>query len=157
MEARDIARIHNDPTEPIPASVCADTLGPLDAAFAEALLSHLGPDQESPFTVVELRHLGEATLRDVPSGSAVGGREASFTLSCISTDPSLFESAVPSAYDALMRDVGAYRSIDKNVNFLAPIRSADEFARAWPAATFGRLAALRKRYDPDDLFAFGPR
>jgi hypothetical protein len=153
MPAASMAQIHNDPTEPLPASVRACMLTHVDQALADVLFSHLGPTQKTPFGIAELRQLGEATRRDVPGGSAVGGRESSFTFSCISTDPALFETSVPERGDALMRALAPWRSAHDNVNFLAPVRSADDLRRAWPPRTASRLAEIRRRYDPDGLFA----
>jgi FAD/FMN-containing dehydrogenase len=153
MPAASMAQIHNDPTEPLPASVRACMLTHVDRALADVLFSHLGPAQETPFGITELRQLGEATRRDVPGGSAVGGRESSFTFTSISTDPALFDTAVPERGDALMSALAPWRSAHDNVNFLSPVRSADDLRHAWPPATASRLAEIRRRYDPDGLFA----
>jgi hypothetical protein len=155
LPAADIARVHNDPTDPLPASVHAMTLSGVDQTLASVLFGHLGPTQETPFTITELRHLGQATQRDVPGGSAVGGRESSFTFSCISTDPTLFETAVPASGGALLRDLAPWRSPHANVNFLAPVRSVEDLVNAWPASTFSRLAEIRRRYDPEGCFGAG--
>jgi hypothetical protein len=125
----------------------------VDQALADVLFRHVGPTQETPFAIAELRQLGEATRRDVPGGSAVGGRESSFTFSCISTDPALFETSVPERGDALMRALAPWRSAHDNVNFLSPIRSVDDLRRAWSPETAARLAEIRRRYDPNGLFA----
>jgi hypothetical protein len=152
MPAAEMAHIHDDPTEPLPASLRAGMLTHVDQALADVLFSHLGPTQETPFAIAELRQLGEATHRDVPGGSAVGGRESSFTFSCISTDPALFGSSVPERGDALMRALAPWRSAHDNVNFLSPARSAHDLRRAWPPETAARLAEIRQRYDPNGLF-----
>jgi hypothetical protein len=155
MPATDIARVTSDPTEPIPATSRACTLSHVDQAFADVLLEHLGPNRDTPFVVSEIRHLGEATRRDVPEGSAVGGRDAAFTLSCVCTDPRSFDSAVPASYAALLRDLSAWRSADNNINFLAPVRSSEDFASAWSSAVFSRLSRIRDQYDPERLFVLG--
>ncbi len=156
MPAAEIARIHSDPSEPLPASVRAGMLTHVDAALADVLLRHVGPTQETPFGITELRQLGEATQVDVPGGSAVGGRESPFTFTFISTNPALFETAVPERGEALQRELGPWLSPQPNVNFLAPVRSAEDLKSAWPAATAARLAEIRRRYDPDGVFAVHP-
>jgi hypothetical protein len=155
MPAADIARIHNDPSDPLPSSVRSVMLNRIDQTLASVLFDHLGPDKDTPFGITELRHLGEATRRDVPDGSAVGGRESSFTFTCICTDPTLFQTAAQEKGAALMNDLAPWRSPHNNVNFLAPIRSPEDLANAWPAATFSRLTEIRRRYDPEGLFAVG--
>lgn len=152
MPAAEIARIHNDPSDPLPASVRAGMLTHVDQRLVDVLLSHVGPTQETPLAITELRHLGEATQRDVAAGSAVGGRESPFTLTCISTDLAHFETTVPERGAALMRDLAPWLSAQTNVNFLAPVRSAEDLESAWPEATTSRLAEIRRRYDPDGVF-----
>jgi hypothetical protein len=153
MPAAEIARIHNDPSEPLPSSIRGGMLSHVDQKLADVLFSHVGPAQETPLAITELRHLGEATQRDVPGGSAVGGRESPFTFACISTNAALFETTVRERGTALMRDLAPWLSSQPNVNFLAPIRSAEDLESAWPAVTASRLAEIRRRYDPDGLFA----
>jgi hypothetical protein len=157
MPASDVARIHNDPTQPLAASTRAGMLTHIDQDFASVMLSHFGPGTNSAFLAAELRHLGEATRRDVPGGSAVGGRESSFTLGGVCVDPTLFETAFPAAYDRLISDLAPWLSTHNNINFLAPVRSAAHLATAWSPATFSRLARIRQEHDPDGLFSFGFR
>jgi hypothetical protein len=153
MPAAEIARIHSDPSDPLPASVLGGMLTHVDGALVDAVLRHVGPAQETPFAITELRHLGEATRRDVPGGSAVGGRESPFTFACIATDPTLFDTVVPERRAELMRDLAPWLSPQPNVNFLAPVRSTEDLRRAWPAATASRLAEIQTRHDPHGLFS----
>jgi len=157
MPAAEIARVHNDPSDPLPASVRGGMLTHVDPTLADVLFRHVGPSQETPFGITELRHLGQATERDVPTGSAVGGRESPFTLACIATNPALFDTEVPERGDALMRDLAPWLSSQPNVNFLAPVRSAEDLKNAWPSATASRLAEIQRRYDPDGIFAIYAR
>ncbi|HEY8944099.1 MAG TPA: FAD-binding oxidoreductase [Polyangiaceae bacterium] len=155
MPAAEVARIHNDPTEPLAASLRSAMLTHVDQDLASALLAHVGAGQSSPFLATEIRHIGGATRRDPPEGTAVGGRESSFTLTCICADPQLFQSAFPAACDRLTTDLTPWLSPHNNINFLAPIRSAEHYASAWPRATYARLAEIRRRYDPERLFEHG--
>lgn len=156
MPASDIARIHSDPSDPLPASVLGGMLSHVDGSLVDVLFRHVGPSQDTPFAISELRHLGEATRRDVPGGSAVGGREAPFTFACIATDAALFETVVPERSAALLNDLAPWRAPQPNVNFLAPVRSAEDLKSAWPAETAVRLGEIQRRYDPERVFAVYP-
>jgi hypothetical protein len=155
MPAAEVGRIHNDPTEPLAAALSSAMLTHVDRDLASALLAHVGPSQNPPFLATEIRHVGGATRRDPPEGTAAGGRESSFTLTCICVDPSLFQSAFPAACARLTTDLAPWLSPHNNINFLAPIRSAEHYASAWPRATYARLAEIRRKYDPERLFERG--
>jgi FAD/FMN-containing dehydrogenase len=153
MPAAHIERIHNDPTEPGPSSSAGMLLDHVDQELANVLLDQFGAGTDAPFIAVEVRHLGEATRRDVAAGSAVGGRSAGFTLAMIAVDPALLPREVPRAVARVRASVRAWLSAETNINFAE--LSAEGLAHAWPAATRARLAELRRRYDPDAVFAHG--
>ena len=70
--ARIGARVHVDPRR---------------SALADVLFSHLGPTQETPFANRRAPSPRRSHTSRRSGGSAVGGRESSFTFSCISTGP----------------------------------------------------------------------
>ena len=148
LPAAEIARIHNDPTEPAPSWVSGSMLAAVDQDFATA---YLAAAEASPFIAVEIRQLGEATTRDVPEGSAVGGRAGAFTLGVVAADPSTFAGA-QAAFDALKSAVAPWISPHTTVNFIGVPRSAEQWASAWDADTFAKLAVVRRRYDPERVF-----
>lgn len=148
----DVARIFNDPPGPLPAWVSGGMLGRIDQDFASALLRHVGAGTNSPFLAAEVRHIGEATARDVPGGSAVGGRGAPFTLGLIGTDPAHFASALPDAEARLVGDVARWLSPEANGNFAPHPRVRRAPGSSVPEAVQAKLADLHRRYDPDGLF-----
>ncbi len=151
----NVATIHNDPTDPGMAWSRGALLVDLDDSFATVLLSSVGAGTSGPVMVTEVRHLGGATAVDVPEGSSAGGRASGYTLSMIGApNPALFETVLPGATDALLASIAPWVSPETNINFAAG--SGPEFAKAWPAATFARLASIRATLDPDDTFPFGP-
>lgn len=161
MALGDVAAIHADPTDPTPAWGRGMLLrGPgqpdLDGEFVSRLRAHLGVGVPTPIMVAELRHLGAATTRDVPGGSAVGGRASGYTLMLIGApNPALFESALPAAADAVVASIADWVSPETTINFAGGADAA-EFESAWPAETFARLAAVRAAVDPTGLFPYGP-
>jgi hypothetical protein len=148
----DVARIFNDPPGPLPAWTSGGMLGRVDQDFASGLLRHVGAGTNSPFSAAEVRHIGEATARDVPGGSAVGGRGALFTLGLIGTDPAHFASALPDAEARLVGDVARWLSPEANGNFAPHPRVRRAPGSSVPYAVQAKLADLRRRLDPDGLF-----
>jgi hypothetical protein len=156
MPLDKVAMIHGDPDAPAPGWDRGALLTDLDQDFATALLSQAGAGAQLPMLLTEVRHLGEKTRTDVPGGSAVGGREASFAFTLIGApDPSLFETVLPAAADRVFAAIAPWTTPQLNINFAGRLRSAEQFASAWPAETFARLATVRKKHDPDVVFPYG--
>lgn len=155
MALGDVARIHSDPTEPVPAWSWGALLTALDDEFATALTSAFHPTAPIPFLGIELRHLGGATRADVAEGSAVGGREGAFAIHVVgSPDPALFDDVLPRAAAGFAETIGRWVAPFTTVNYAGAFRDAEAFARAWPPAILERLAAVRRRVDPDGVFAY---
>ncbi|HEX4400328.1 MAG TPA: FAD-binding oxidoreductase [Galbitalea sp.] len=156
MAAARIASIHNDPTNPTMASVRGRMLTGIDQDFATTLLGFAGPGRQFPFVGTEIRHLGSATLEDVPGGSAVGGRQSRGTLTLAGApNPQLFDTVIPEAAAACFEALAPWISAENNVNFAGAFASREEYEAAWPVATFARLTEVRKKYDPKGLFSYG--
>jgi FAD/FMN-containing dehydrogenase len=148
----EVARIFNDPSGPLPVWVSGGMLAAVDQDFATALVRHAGAGMDSPFVFAEVRHLGEATARDVSGGSAVGGRGALFTLAIMGTNPADFANVLPDAEARLVRDLAHWLSPEANGNF-APHPDVRRAVTASVApGVRARLDELRRRYDPDGLF-----
>ncbi|GAB2650379.1 FAD-binding oxidoreductase [Kribbella swartbergensis] len=157
MPASDIALIHNDPKGPLPAWDRGMLLNDVDAGFATALLEVAGPDQQLPLVAMEIRHLGGATHRDVPEGSAVGGRGGGYSFVLIGVpDPSLFENVLPAAADRVAGPLANWISSEHTVNFAGAFDVPGSYEGSWPADTFARLTEVRAAYDPDKVFPYGP-
>ncbi|WP_432946896.1 FAD-binding oxidoreductase [Kribbella sp. CA-253562] len=157
MPASRIADIHNDPRDPGPGWDRGHLLTDLDAEFVSAFLGAAGPDQQVPFVAIEIRHLGGAVARDVPEGSAVGGRGAAYTFIMIGVpDPKLFDSVLPPAAEALLAPLQPWISPEHNVNYAGGLTVPGAYEACWPAETFQRLAEIRSSYDPAGVFPYGP-
>lgn len=161
MPASDVPLIHSDPTTPIPlwdGSVFV-SLTDVGAGFADAFLAVAGPHADVPLAAAEVRHLGGASRRDVPGGSAVGGRDADYTLLIAGIpDPSLFEAVLPQMTASMTEHLAPWLTGTTQVNFLTKAGVIPRgYAAAWPADVFARLAEVRERYDPDGRFPFGAR
>jgi hypothetical protein len=157
LPASQIASIHNDPKDPGPGWDRGMLLGELDADFTATLLELAGPDQQLPLIGVEIRHLGGATKRDVPEGSAVGGRSAAYTLFLIGVpDPSLFAQVLPATADALLAPLERWISPENTINMAGNLAVPGSYEASWPTEIFSRLAEIRAGYDPNTVFPYGP-
>lgn len=144
----EVARIFNDPSGPLPAWASGALLARADQDLASVLLRHAGPGASCPFVAVELRQLGGAAARDVPGGSAVGGRGAAFTFNVVGSNPALFASVFPDAEGRLVADLTPWLSPETNGNFGRHPSARTGAAPVLPA----KVADLRRRCDPDGLF-----
>jgi len=157
MDRADVAQIHADPTDPGPGWGWGALLEPLDAEFAGILTALFHPTAPIPFLAIELRHLGGSTAVDVDGGSAVGGRDGAFAIHVVGApDPALFAEVLPAAAAGFQQAIAPWIAPKTTVNYAAHFTDETEFRSAWPDATFDRLAATRRRVDPDGVFAYGP-
>jgi hypothetical protein len=157
IPAASIGTVHNDPPDPSPGWISGRMLSSADQDFATTLLGFAGAGKEFPFVAVEVRHFGSSIERDVPGGSAVGGRSSKYSLNVVGVpNPQLFETVIPGAAGSFFGALAPWISADSNVNFAPAFASQQDFEAAWPPATFTRLVAVRKKYDPKGLFVYGP-
>lgn len=129
-------------------SMFADELS--DATIAASLTAM--EQATSPYSIVHLRGLGGALARVAPDATAFAHRDARYLYAVIgiwldaSEDPQVHTGWT----QALWEQVGHERT-GVYVNFLdneGPERIFD----AYPPATYARLAAIKRRYDPQNLF-----
>lgn len=153
LKRTEMGTIHNDPTDPVAAATSGALLNNIDQAFIDTLLEKFGPGSGTPLIAAEIRHLGGATKQDVPGGSAAGGRSANYLLGLVGGNPELLYTAIPAAITDLLAIFQPWTSREGNINFTGEIHSRDHFASLWSSETFQRLEEIRKKYDPQGLFA----
>lgn len=131
-------------------SMFADELSDatLDAALAAI------ENATSPFSIVHLRGLGGAMARVGSDETAFAHRERRYMMAAIGVwldeaeDPAPHQAWVRSLWQAVRHEgSGVY------VNFLEN-EGQDRIRDAYPPATYARLAEIKKRYDPQNLFRF---
>lgn len=148
-------RIHQDPTEPLPAWERGRLVRELTAEAVDALLAVAGPQVESPLLMVELRLMGGALGRPAAVPNAVGGREAAYSLFVVAALVPGLEEAVPAAADTLVDTLSPWLTGTAQLNFLGDAVTPEAVALAWDPATHARLVETKRRVDPDNLFCFG--
>jgi hypothetical protein len=153
MPATEMARIHSDPEDPVPFSVGGRLLTHIDQEFASIVLREVWAGTHPPVMVTEIRHLGGASRRDVPEGSAAGGRLAEFTFAYAAANPAQFGVELPAFVDRLFGDLAPWIASEGNINFIGRPSSTEEYASAWSPETYARLQEIRHASDPEGLFA----
>ncbi|MFI8963834.1 FAD-binding oxidoreductase [Streptomyces sp. NPDC053493] len=144
MPYRDVAEIHQDPTEPLAYHERNIVLREFDAKALDALLAAAGPDSGCGDPMVELRHLGGALSRPPAVPSAVG-RDGTFVLSTL---------RAPGSPDAVLRRLAPWSTGRRYLNFLAG-PGTDGIADCFDEETHARLLQVKRRYDPRNLFRLG--
>jgi hypothetical protein len=157
LPAGEIARIHNDPTDPGPGWGYGAGLTELGDGFVPAFLGQVGAGTDAPFIVTDIRLLGGAVTRDVAGGSAIGGRDVPYLLHLVGAPvPALFDAVLPAAAARLAAAIAPWVSPATTINWVSTPSDPVAFASAWSPESLARLATVRDRYDPDHVFPYGP-
>jgi FAD/FMN-containing dehydrogenase len=135
------------PAQEVARSLFVDAV---DRDTGEAIVEHLQAST-APMAVAQLRVLGGAMARVPAEATAYAhrGRRVMVALGAVyeRADESPRHEAWVNAFEAALRqgDPGVY------VNFLGEEGKA-RVREAYPGPTWDRLAAVKRRYDPDNLF-----
>ncbi|MGZ4109836.1 MAG: FAD-binding oxidoreductase [Actinomycetota bacterium] len=123
----------------------------LSDGLIDAVLEH-GAKMPSPFSQIHFHHMGGAVARVGEEDTAFGNRRAVFAYNINSmwVDPS--EDGL---HETTNREVatafGPFSTGGVYVNFLG-VEGGDRIRAAYGDAKYGRLARLKKVYDPQNLF-----
>jgi FAD/FMN-containing dehydrogenase len=108
----------------------------------------------SPFSLIQFRGLGGAMARVANDATAFAHRERRFFVAIIGLwldageDPAVHEAWTAALWRTFHREGnGVY------VNFLE-VEGSHRVREAYPPATYARLAAIKRLYDPGNLFRF---
>ena len=153
MPYPELYQITAELAKPHAASIRMMFADDLSDAALDAALAAMG-GASSPFSLVHLRGLGGAMARIADDATAFAHRQRRYFVAVIGL---WFDAAEDAAKheawtEALWQQIrdegrGAY------VNFLED-EGPDRVREAYPPATYDRLAAIKRRYDPTNLFRF---
>jgi len=113
------------------------------------ILTEVGASGRSPFIAV--RSVGGAVSRVPDDATAYAHRRAELMVVTTTAGPEAVVEAARPALDAIWGRLAPHVS-GAYANFLASATEADVSA-VYPAATYQRLAVVKRRYDPGNLFA----
>ncbi len=121
------------------------------ASVPEALriLAEVARSGRSPS--IAIRSVGGAVSRVAEDATAYAHRRAELMVATVTVGPDALVAAALPALDALWADLAPHVS-GAYSNFLSSA-SPEDIAAIYPARTYERLAAVKRRYDPDNLFA----
>lgn len=124
----------------------------LDEDAIERIVRH-ARQQPSPFSTTDLWHVGGAMKRVGPDESAFSGRDAAFLLS---PEANWLDAADDEANLRWVRDFVAdmapFSDGSRYLNFAGFQEEGDDMIRASYGAQHARLQALKRQYDPGNLF-----
>jgi FAD/FMN-containing dehydrogenase len=108
----------------------------------------------SPFSLVQFRGLGGAMARVASDATAFAHRQRRYFVAVIGLwlDPAE-DAAVHEAWTAALWQRIRHEGRGVYVNFLE-VEGPDRVHEAYPPDTYARLAAIKRRYDPGNLFRF---
>ncbi|MGW1991365.1 FAD-binding oxidoreductase [Embleya sp. NPDC001921] len=153
MPYTEIGTINNDPTEPGPYHERSTLLRSLDDAAVDTLVDLIGPQAESPLLAVEIRQLGGALTRVPPAAGAIGFRDAEFSLFAASVPPPEHVAEAVEYQTKLMEAVRPWSTGGPYVCFIGSHEvDAATVRAAYEPAVYRRLAEVKRRYDPTNLF-----
>jgi FAD/FMN-containing dehydrogenase len=123
-----------------------------DEALDAALSAMKGAS--SPFSLIQFRGLGGAMARVASDATAFAHRERRYFVAIIGLwlDPAE-DAAIHEAWTSALWRTIRHEGSGVYVNFLE-VEGPDRVREAYPPATYARLAAIKRRYDPRNLFRF---
>ena len=153
IPARGLGEIAGDPQDPVPAIGNGLLLEQFTGETADAYLELGGPDAQTPFVSLEIRHLGGALNRSAPDPGAAGpvtGEALVFATGVpVGSDPAALDNAHDALQDRMAPWIGERRSL------LTFDERGGSLRSAFTAPVADRLAAVTRSHDPDGLFLAG--
>ena len=148
-----VPSIHMDPPEPTPSYTGGALFDELSNEALDALLAVAGPDSTCQVLLVEVRRLGGAAGRPPAVPNAAGNRDAAFSLFVAAALPPGIEAAMKDSCDTVVSALAPDANGKTLLNLLTDHDgTVEQVETAFEPAAYGRLAALKKTYDPVNLF-----
>lgn len=146
-----VPALHMDPEDPVPYRRGDALLSALPAAAVDALLEVAGPDAAPPLQSIELRHVEGAATRPSAAPAALGALAGPYAMTATGMPMgAVAPGDVQAALDAL---TGALAPFAADARVATFAESRPGAASLFDAATLARLAAVRRRVDPEGVIA----
>ncbi|MFF0050789.1 FAD-binding oxidoreductase [Streptomyces sp. NPDC005498] len=150
----EIGAIHVDPIDPLPYVEAGFGLREFTADTLAALIDVTGPGSRCPLVTVEVRALGGALDRQPAIANAVPSRGLPFISFAfgVAAPPEL--PVMADYLDSYVASLAPWADEHNVVNFVAPATAtaAEDVRRLYGDERYARLAGVKRRFDPDNLF-----
>jgi FAD/FMN-containing dehydrogenase len=150
MAPDQLLTIHMDPPGPVPYSGDGALLDVVPAEAIDALVHVAGSESGSPLLMVELRHLGGALARAGEGHGAVATMEGDYAMFALGMAPDAATAAIVDEHVDLVKT--ALCEWDAGRRYLNFSERPIDTRRAYTAAAYRRLQAVKTLVDPDDMF-----
>ncbi|MFI6732514.1 FAD-binding oxidoreductase [Nonomuraea sp. NPDC050451] len=148
MPYADCASIHSDPVDPTAVLERAGLLRELTPETVDALVA-VTEETTAPPDLLEIRHLGGAFARQPGVPNAISYRDAAFTLFIANIGGSIDANAIESAQTMAIERLRPWCTGYTLLSFMS---DADTTEQGYTPEVYRRLASLKQRVDPFNLF-----
>ncbi len=159
IPVEQLGTIAKDSSDPLPLNEHGHLVGELSPALIDTLLAINGPDAPPGLPLIAVRQLGGRIAGRHPD-SCYGHRQAAFLINATGADltPQLAGLA-DQLQEALSTRLAPYAQGGAGLNFIGKARGGwggdqTRTRDAFAPEDFRRLAELKRRYDPQNLFRF---
>ncbi|HTI27907.1 MAG TPA: FAD-binding oxidoreductase [Kutzneria sp.] len=151
MPYSEVASIHDEPTEPLPYYERGIMLREFPEMAQDKLIELVGPGSDTTMWIAELRALGGAWDREPAVPNAVAARGLPYSLLGVEVGPLSEQPRLKKSIAALLDGMAPWQGDRRLVNNFAPEEAVDAAAIYGPER-YARLAAVKKAYDPTNMF-----
>jgi FAD/FMN-containing dehydrogenase len=157
MPFSDVASISQDPVDPSPATHNGAWLKELNPESIGTILQFATPqDGPCPITICEVRHVGGAMGRVPSEENAYGLRDCPLLMDIVAFTPTPeFHAMVNQHIRQFKTALEPHLAEGAYMNFLEGEEARQRTRQAFPGDKFERLSAIKRLYDPQNLFRFG--
>jgi hypothetical protein len=149
--ASELLHTHMDPPEPLPYAGHHILLGDLPEDGIERFLEAAGPGLGPPLMIAELRQLGGAFAAPSRPGGVLDRTAAHFAHVAIGVVPPSLTAA--SVIHDLRRVADALAPWNTGLTLPSVVEAHGAAQRTFADSVTARVAEVRRRFDPDGLFA----
>ena len=155
MPYTQIDTIANDPVQPMAVVLHSETVTDITPELIDKALPAIRVGERSFVVQVEMRHLGGALAAFPPGGSAIGCPHGKFWFNAIAAYRSPEEGALAGQDVARIKDaMGPFCTGRVFLNGLGGAAGGLRVRSAYSPENYSRLVALKRKYDPNNLFRF---
>jgi FAD/FMN-containing dehydrogenase len=150
----DVPLIHMDPPDPMPFYDRTTSLRELSPQTVDAIVALAGPDSDCPLLMVEIRGLGGALDCQPAIPNAVPTRGVPFVVTGFGAGGPDQADRMRDYLDLMISRLQPWVAPRRIPTFLSTdeATTTNELADVYGAERYGRLAAAKRRYDPQNMF-----